>query len=342
VFPSGTLSDKPGEFAEGTPLKRLIIAALAVAALSQRPVAVLAQGFPDHAIKIVVPNGPGGGADLAARVMADAMSKILGQSVIVENKVGSGSLVGTDYVARAAPDGYTLALAGTSNLALNLGLYPKLPYDPIKDFASVGLVVTWPFVLVARKDFPQKSLADIIDFAKANQGKVTYASAGIGTGQHIASALTAYSAGVSMTHVPYGSAQAAYPDVISGRVDLFFDNVSTTLTQVRGGAVRPIAVSSAKRYPVLPDLPTVNESGKATLDMTTWFGLFAPSATPKPVLDKLRDAVDKARSLPEMVKFFEGTGGEMNTMSPAETEAFVKSEATRWTKQLRDASITAQ
>ncbi len=302
----------------------------------------LSQTFPDHPVRIIVPQPPGGGFDLAARVIADRLGPFLGQAVIVENKPGAGTLVGTEMAARSAPDGYTLLLGGTSNMALNIGLYPKLNYDPVKDFTPVGLIVTWPFMLVSRKDLPQKTFAEVIDFARANPDKMTYASGGRGTGQHVAAAVMAYSAGVKMIHVPYSGAQAAYTDVLGGRVDLFFDNASTAMPQVRGGTVRALAVSSAKRYSVMPELPSVMESGLAKLDMETWFGLFAPAGTPAPVVAKLRDAVAKARALPDVIELFGKSGGAVNSLSPAETEAFVKLEAERWGRQVREAGIAAE
>ena len=301
-----------------------------------------AQTFPEKPLRIIVPQPPGGGFDLSARVMADRLPRFLGQPVIVENKPGAGTLVGTEFAARSAADGYSLLLGGTSNMAFNLGLYPKLSYDPVKDFIPVGLIVTWPYMLVARKDLPQTSLAELIDFARKNPEKITYASGGRGTGQHIAVAVLAHLAGVKMTHVPYSGAQAAYQDVLGGRVDLFFDNASTALPQVRGGAVRALAVSTAKRYAVMPELPSVMETGVAPLDIETWFGLFAPAGTPAPVDARLRDAIEKARALPDVVELFGKTGGAVNALSVAQTEAFVKGEAERWGKLVREAGITAE
>ena len=301
-----------------------------------------AQTFPDRPIKIIVPNPPGGGFDLSARVIADPLSRALGQPVVIENKSGSGTLVGSGFASRSAPDGYTLLLGGTSNMALNIGLYEKLPYDPIKDFRPIGLIVAWPFMLVSRKDLPQKTLAEILENALMNPDKVNFATGGLGTGQHVAAALLARSAGIKINMVPYGSAQAAYPDLIGGRVDLFFDNASTALPQVRGGAVRAFAVSSAKRYPVMPDLPSVQETGLAQLDMETWFGLFAPTGTPEPALLKLRAALRTARADPDVSKIFGASGGAINAMSVDETDAYVKREAERWNALLREAGITAQ
>ena len=196
-----------------------ILLAIAIAASP-----AFGQTFPEKPVRIVVPQPPGGGFDLAARVIADRLPRFLGQPVVVENKPGAGTLVGTEFAAKAPADGYTLLLGGTSNMAFNIGLYPKLSYDPVKDFTPVGLTVTWPYMLVARKDLPQGSLTELIDFARRNPEKLTYASGGRGTGQHIVVAVLAQLAGVKLTHVPYSGAQAAYQDVLGGRVDLFFDN----------------------------------------------------------------------------------------------------------------------
>ena len=208
------------------------------------PGMVRAQEFPAKAVRIIVPQPPGGGFDTTARVLAEKLGPLLGQTVVVENRPGAGTLVGTEAAAKAPADGYTLLLGGLSNIALNPGLYQKLPYDPLKDFVPVALPVSYSYTLVARKDLPQNTLKELIDFARANPDKVTYASGGNGSGQHIASAVVAHLAGVKMTHVPYKGAQAAYQDLIAGRVDLFFDITPTARGQVDGGAVKALAVSS--------------------------------------------------------------------------------------------------
>jgi tripartite-type tricarboxylate transporter receptor subunit TctC len=301
-----------------------------------------AQTFPDHPIRIIVPQPPGGGFDLVARIVADRLPALLGQPVIVENRPGAGTVVGTDVASKAAPDGYTMLLGGTSNMALNLGLYPKLSYDPVKDFKAVGLVVSWPFVLVARKDLPQKTFKDVLAYAKANPGKLTYASAGRGTGQHISAAVSFQLAGLDILHVPYSGAQPAYQDILGGRVDLFFDNASTAMGQIKGEAVRPLAVSSATRYSVLPDLPTVKEAAGVDFDIETWFGLFVPAATPAPVLEKLRGALAKVVADPGVIDTFAKTGGTMSSRNAAESEAYAHAEAAKWSKLVREAGVTAE
>jgi tripartite-type tricarboxylate transporter receptor subunit TctC len=298
-----------------------------------------AQTYPDRPIKLIVPQPPGGGFDTVARVLADRLGPALGQSLIVENRVGAGTLVGTEAVAKAAPDGYTLLLGGLSNIALNPGLYTKLPYDPLKDFTPVGLAVTWSYTMVARKDLPHKSLAELMAFAKANPEKVTFASAGKGSGQHVAMAVTAKLAGVKLTHVAYRGAQAAYQDILGERVDLFFDISSTARSQVESGTVRALAVSSRERQAMHPEVPSVMETGVAPLDMESWFGLFAPAATPRPVLARLRAEFAKVVRMPEVGELFAKTGGRVMQLSPAETEALIKRDVERWTRLIQEAGL---
>ena len=318
-------------------MRILFTGILAACAAISMPLA--AQDFPNRPLKLIVPQPPGGGFDTVARQLADKLGPLLGQSVVVENRPGAGTLVGTEAVARAPADGYTLLLGGLSNIALNPGLYPKLPYDPQKDFVPVGLAVKYSYTLVARKDLPQATLRELIEYARANPEKVTYASAGNGTGQHVASAVMTQLAGVKLTHVPYKGAQAAYQDVIAGRVDLFFDITSTARAQVNGGAVKALAVSSRDRQAIHPAVPSVAETGVAPLDMESWFGVFAPAATPPAALARLRAEMDKALAMPDLVARFEASGGRAMRLSVAETDALVKREIERWTKLVRDAGI---
>ena len=301
-----------------------------------------AQTFPDHPIRIIGPQPPGGGFDAVARVVADRMQAYLGQPVVVDNRPGAGTLVGTDLAAKAQPDGYTLLLGGLSNMALNIGLYPKLSYDPVREFVPVSMVVSWPYMLISRKDLPQSSLREVVDYARANPDKMTYASAGRGTGQHLAAEVLAHLAGIKLLHVPYSGAGPAYSDVLGGRIDLFFDNSSTALPQVKAGAVKAFAVSSKRRYALTPDLPTVAELGIADMDMDSWFGLFAPRATPAPVLAKLREALAKALADPALINVFSATGGNIAHMTAAESEAFARNEAEKWGKLVRETGVTAE
>jgi tripartite-type tricarboxylate transporter receptor subunit TctC len=321
-------------------LPRLLLAALCAVLL---PIsATHAQTFPDRAVRIIVPQPAGGGFDTVARVLAEKLGMLFGQGFVVENKPGAGTLVGTEAAARSAPDGYTLLLGALSNIALNPGLYgSKLSYDPLKDFTPIGLAVTWSYTLVARKDLPYKDLRELIAFAHAHPEAITYASAGRGSGQHIAMAVTEQLAGVKLTHVTYRGAQAAYQDILGGRVDLFFDISSTARSQVDAGSVRALAVSSKGRQGMHPDVPSVYETGVAPLDMESWFGLFAPSATPPDVLARLRSEFAKVIAMPEVAEVFAKTGGQVMKLSLAETETLIRSDVERWTKLITDAGITA-
>lgn len=303
---------------------------------------ILAQDYPYRPIRIIAPNPPGGGFDLIARVVAQRLGEQLNQQVVVENRTGAGTLVGTEAAAKSTPDGYTLLVGGLSNIAANVGLYKKLPYDPLADFVPVGMVASYSYALVSRKDLPQKNLRELIDFAHANPGKLTYASGGVGTGQHIAAAALAHITGVKMLHVPYRGAQAAHLDLQSGRVDLFFDNAGTAKPYVDDGRVKPYAVSSAQRFAGMPSVPTVNETGVAQMDMEAWFGIFARTGTPPAVLKRLQTEMAKAIQSPDMAKRFESGGGRVLRMSAAETDGFVKSEIKKWSTLIRAAGITAE
>ncbi|MFM2083538.1 MAG: hypothetical protein RLY95_356, partial [Pseudomonadota bacterium] len=223
---------------------------------------VMAQtSFPNKALKIIVPQPPGGGFDFVGRVLGERLGKQLSQSIVVENKPGSGTLVGTDFVAKAAPDGYTLLVGSVSNLALNMGLYANLPYDSLRDFELLGLASSYSYTLMARKDLPFKDLRELVAYAKTNPGKLSYASAGNGSGQHVLAAALWHLAGVELIHVPYRGAQAAYQDLLGGRVDVFFDLAPTARVQVDAGNVRALATSGAARNPMHPDVPTLIETG---------------------------------------------------------------------------------
>jgi len=300
---------------------------------------VEAQTFPSRPLRVVVPQPPGGGFDAVARTMAEPFSQQIGQPVIVENRPGAGTIVGTETVAKAEPDGYTLLLGASANLVLNPGLYKKLPYDP-KDFRVVGLAATFAYTLVARTDLPLNSLKEIVDFARANPGKLTYASGGNGTGQHIAAAVTFHLAGVNITHVPYKGAQAAYQDLIPGRVDMFFDNSATARGHIQNGRVKPIAVSSPQRVSYHPEVPTAREAG-VDFEQVTWVGYFAHANTPAPILARLREAFDKAMALPEVPAQLEKRGAFPMRISAAEAETLVTNDIEKWTKLIRSAGISA-
>ena len=300
-----------------------------------------AQEYPYRPIRIIAPNAPGGGFDFIARVVSQKLAEQFQQQVVVENRTGAGTLVGTEAAAKSTPDGYTLLVGSLSNIAANVGLYKKLPYDPLNDFVPVGMVASYSYVLVSRKDLPPQNLRELIDLARAQPGKLTYASGGLGTGQHLVAALLAHIAGVKMVHVPYRGAQGAHLDLQSGRVDLFFDNAGTAKPFVDDGRVKAIVVSSAQRFAGLPNVPTVNETGVAQMDMEAWFGIFARSGTPPAIITRLQSEMTKAMQSPDVAKRFESGGGRVMRMSPTETDTFVKSEIKKWSTLIRAAGITA-
>jgi tripartite-type tricarboxylate transporter receptor subunit TctC len=318
-------------------LVKTLLAALALTILAAVPAA--AQVFPNKPLKVVVPQPPGGGFDFVGRLLADRLSKQLTQPVVVENRPGSGTLIGTDAVAKAAPDGYTLLVGSVSNLAINPGLYRNLPYDSLRDFEPVGLAVAYSYTLMARKDLPFNSLKDLVAHAKTNPGKLTYASAGNGSGQHVLAAALWQLAGVEMVHVPYRGAQAAYQDLLGGRVDVFFDLSPTARVQVDAGNVKALAVSGGARLAAHPAVPTITETGVAALELESWFGLFMPAKTPADVAAQLRIELAKVIATPDVIDIFRKAGGRPLALNLAETRALVKRDVDRWTKLTRDLDI---
>lgn len=322
--------------------RRTVLRALpALGWLALTPEAWGQGAYPNRALRVIVPQPPGGGFDFVARALAERLSRALGQSLVVENKPGSGTLVGTDAAAKADPDGYTLVLGSVSNIALNMGLYDKLSYDSLRDFEPVGLAVSYSYTLMARKDLPFNSLKEVVAYAKANPGKLTYASAGNGSGQHVLAAALWHLAGANLVHVPYRGAQAAYQDLLGGRVDLFFDLSSTARVQVNAGTVKALAVSGAERNPMHPEMPTILESGVAQLDLESWFGYFVPKKTPIDVQERLRSELTKVIAQPELQDIFRKAGGKPLALSAEQTRALVRRDVERWTQLVHVIGIKA-
>jgi tripartite-type tricarboxylate transporter receptor subunit TctC len=300
------------------------------------PGVVAAQSYPERPVRIIVPIGPGGSYDFVGRLLANRLSALLGQSFFVENRTGAGTLVGTQSAAAAPPDGYTLLVGGLSNIVFNFALYQKVGYD-LNDFAPIALVYTFPYVMVARRDLPQTSLAEIISYARQSPGKLTIAHAGSGSGQQIVGAAFMRLTGTTMVEVPYRTTQGAYPDMLAGRVDLLFDSAAAALPYIAANKVRGIALLAPQRYRTVPDLPTITEAGLPGLGIESWIGLFAPARTPPEVLDRLRSATRIAAD--ELKPQFENSGGGLMQMPVAETDKFIKSEFELWTRVIRDAGI---
>jgi tripartite-type tricarboxylate transporter receptor subunit TctC len=307
---------------------------LSFAALS----GVQAEDYPVRTVRIIVAQPPGGGTDTIGRLIADQLQKRLGQPFIVENRPGAGFVVGTEVAARAAPDGYTLTIGLNGNMAVNPSLFAKLQYDPIRDFTPVAMIANFPFLVVVNKDLPVKSMTDLVALAKSKPGEINYASAGNGTGQHLSMEQFKMVTGTNFTHIPYRGAQAAYIDLFSGKVPVFFDNISTAIGQVKGGTVRALAVTTLKRVEQLPDVPTVAESGIA-YDYQTWFGLWAPKKTPRPIIEKLHAEVVKALADPEFRNHIDVLGGVPANMPLNDIEPFVEAEIAKWAEVIKHAGI---
>ncbi len=299
---------------------------------------VHAQSYPSRTIRVIVPQPPGGGFDLVARMIAEPLARVMGNPVVVENRTGGGTIVGTEAVAKSEPDGYTILLGANANIVFNNGLYAKLPYDPKADFVPIGLATFNPYTLVARSDLPFNSLKEILEHARANPGKLTYASAGNGTGQHIVAAVTFHRAGAQITHVPYKGAGPAYQDLIPGRVDMFFDNSATAQPHIEGGRVKAIAVSTPERIAPLPNVPTVRENG-VDFDLEAWIGYFVRTGTPEPIVARLRADFDKVIAMPELAAALQKRGYRTVRLAPKETEAMVARDIDKWTQLIRSAGI---
>ena len=292
--------------------------------------AVQAQDYPVRPIRLIVPIGPGGGTDILARHMAQKMTERLRASVVVENRPGAGSIVGTEYAARAAPDGYTLLVGGIFNMVMNRALMKSLPYDPVRDFVPLGYVSAYPFVLVARGDLPASSLAELVDYARARPGKLTYGSAGIGTLQHVWGAILFKSLGLDLVHVPFKAAPAAHQEMLAGRLDVMIDNLSAAKAHVHAGRLKAFAVTGAHRSRELESVPTVNETGLVRFEGESWFALFAPAATPANTVGALRTALAGVLQDREFVERIERDGGRVLAIGPAEQRKFLEDEVERW------------
>ena len=304
------------------------------AALASAAFAAHAQ-YPNKPIKMVVPFTAGGTTDILARAVAAELQKALGQSVIVENKAGAGGNIGADFVAKSPPDGYTLLMGTVGTHAINVTLYPKMPYDAVKDFVPVSLVAGVPNVLVAAPSFAANSVKELIDAAKKSPDAVTFASSGSGTSIHLSGELFKQLAGVQMTHVPYKGSSAALPDVMSGQVNVMFDNAPSVMQHIKGGKLKAIAVTSGKRSPALPNVPTIAEAGVAGFEATSWFGVLAPAGTPKDVIDKLSQSIAKSLQTPEMKERLAGQGAEAVGNTSEQFAAHIKTEIDKWAKVVK-------
>ncbi len=291
--------------------------------------------YPNKPIKIVVPFTAGGTTDILARAVGVEIQKSLGQSVVVENRAGAGGNIGADAVAKSSPDGYTLLMGTVGTHGINVTLYPKMPYDAVKDFAPVSLVAGVPNVLVAAPTFAPNSVKDVIDAAKKDPNKITFASSGSGTSIHLSAELFKLMANVQMTHVPYKGSSAALPDVIGGQVNIMFDNAPSVIPHIRGGKLKALAVTSSARSPALPGVPTIAEAGLSGYEASSWFGVLAPAGTPKEIIDKLSQTIAKALQTPEMKERLSAQGAEAIGSTPEQFATHIKNEIDKWSKVVK-------
>jgi tripartite-type tricarboxylate transporter receptor subunit TctC len=296
-----------------------------------------AQGWPNRFVRLIVPYPAGGGADAIARILAGKLTETWGQQVVIENKGGAGGNIASDAAAKSAPDGYTLYQAGEFQ-ATNSFLYPKLSYDPVADFAPVTLVVQYPTAVVVPNSSPARSIGELISHAKAN--KLTFASPGHGTGPHLAGELFKRVAGIELTHIPYRGAAPALQDLVPGRVDSFFNNIAAIIPLMQQGQLRALAVTTARRSPAAPDLPTIAESGLAGFDVSGWYGLFVPARTPPAIVQKMHADIVAALADPTIKGRLEQLGLFVVGSTPDALGQFLKSEMEKWRPVIKDAGIS--
>jgi tripartite-type tricarboxylate transporter receptor subunit TctC len=314
------------------------ISKLAVAVLTLAMGSAWGQSYPMRPVRIIEAFPPGGGTDFAARIIAQKLTDVLGQQVIVENRTGAAGSIGTEAAARATPDGHTLLLANNATLAINPSLYRKLPYDPTRDFAPVTLVASYGYIVVVRPALPVKTLADLAAYAKLNPGKLNFASAGSTT--RVAGALFRTVGGMQMTDVPYNGTGPAVIDLLGGHVDLML--ASTPLAQFKTGALRPLAVTGSKRSPVLPELPTVAEAGMPGLETSAWYGVVVPVAVPAQIVAKLNADIVSVLRQNDVRERLGSTGAEIIGSSPQEFAALIRAEVAKWAKVVKESGIPVQ
>ena len=313
----------------------------AVVAAIAAPLAAAAQGYPDRAIRMVVPYPPGGGTDVIARIVQGKLQAALGQNIVIENKGGAGGSVGTDVVAKAAPDGYTVLFTLNSH-TVNPAIYPKLPFDTVKDFEPVGTVASLPQILVANPQFPANTVAELIALAKAKPDSLAYASVGVGSPGHLAGELFKLRTGTQMTHVPYRGGGPAVSDVMGGQVPLLWVSIPAAAQFVKSGKLKALGVSTLKRSAAFPDVPTLQEAGVADFEVDSWYAMFVPAKTPRAAIDKLNRALNDTLKDADIRDKLLAQGSEAVGGTPEALGQTVNVELVKWAKLAKDANIKAE
>jgi tripartite-type tricarboxylate transporter receptor subunit TctC len=310
--------------------------AVACVALACAMQPMTAHAYPDKPIRLVVPFPPGGGTDALARQVASQISGQKGWTFVLENRPGAGGNLGVDQVAKAQPDGYTLVIGQTSNLAINPTLYSKLPYDPERDLTPIGLVAEAPLVLVVASNSPLKSLDDVVADSKAKPGSIDVATSGNGTVAHLATEMFQKAAGIKLTHIPYKGAAQGSTDLIGGQIDMYMSSVPTLIGHIRSGAMRALGVTSIERTDDLPEVPTFAEAGYKGFDAVTWFGLLGPAGMPADVVRSLSQALDMALQTPETRRLFQAQGAAVRTSTPQAFKQLIHDDRHRWGKIVKE------
>lgn len=321
---------------------RAVITTILLAAVALcGAVSAVAQNYPSRPVRFVVPFAPGGSTDTLARTLAVKLTDALGEQVVVDNRSGANGNLGMEIAAKALPDGHTIVLGYIANLAIGPSLYAKLPFDPVNDFAPVTQLAESPNILVAHPSVPVKSFKELIAYAKANPKKLNYASAGVASVGHLTGELLNGLAGIDMAHVPYKGSGQAVIDLIGGQIQLMFSGMSSVMSHVKAGKLRPLAVTGAKRSPAVPDVPTIAESGFPKFEATAWYGVLAPAKTPKPIVTRLHDETVKALAMPDVRQRLEGVGFEIVGGTPEAFSAYIKSEIKKWEKVVKASGAKA-
>ena len=301
--------------------------------------AAMAQGYPNKPVRWVVPFPPGGSADIMGRMIGQDLAKALGQQVVIENRAGASAIVGSEYVAKSPADGYTLLQANVSQMTIHPSLYPKLPYDPLKDFAPVTVLGVVTSVVVTTPALPVKSIQDLVALARKRPGLLNFTSSGAGASTHLTGELLKQRAGIAMTHISYKGSGPALTDVMAGFVEVMFENLPSALPFINAGKLKVLAVTGKDRSPVLKTVPTLAESGFPGFDMVSWQALVAPANTPKPVIDKLNAEVVRVLRTPEMKEKMIGLGTEVVANTPEQFAQYLREETAKWSKIVKDAGI---
>ncbi|MDW8469349.1 MAG: tripartite tricarboxylate transporter substrate binding protein [Burkholderiales bacterium] len=313
---------------------RLAAALASFVALAALPGAALAQAWPSKPIRYIVPFPPAGATDILARIVADKLGPALGQSVVVENRPGAAGNVGTEFVAKSAPDGYTLLMVTVAQ-SISETLYPKLGYALMRDLAPVALVARVPNVMVVNPAVPARTVREFIDYAKANPGKINFASSGTGTSIHMSGELFKMLTGVDIVHVPYKGSAPALTDLLGGQVSVMFDNLPPSMPHIKSGKLRALAITTAQRYPGLPDLPTMQEAGVPGYESSAWFGIMVPAKTPREIVARLNQEVNRILAMPDVREKFDQQGAIAAPGTPEEFAAHIQAEIAKWAKVVK-------